>query len=685
VSKAKTLNELIYVSFLKNSLIPIFVIEITLIIVYFAINNFTSDRTKEILLNETEKNIRQILNKEINIFDTQLKEIKTFSYLLQDHNQRFFKNFDKDVVLPNGKVELKRADNGVLYKANNNGGSSVWYSSKTKIGKKELRKAINTEVFDPLFKFVVDNNKLVVAAYFNSYDNFNRYYPFLENVYSVFGAHMVLKDYNFYYDADAKHNPDRKSVWTDAYLDPAGQGWMVSCIVPIYNNDFLEGVTGMDVTLDLIFKHLSHLEIPYSGKSFLIGKDGQILAMPDEIRDYFKENSINIKDFINKDVANLMIDNKKYLVGKEVSKETNWQLYTMIDEDIIFSKIYKIAKLTKDIGYLAIVLMIVFYVIFFLYMKNKSKELSKNVAKPIEDLVNITRDMGKDSNKIKLARTNIKEIDILSYNFKQKTEELERNYKELQIMQSEKLTSLGSMVAGVAHEINTPVGLALTGITHNQEELQALEDDYNNDSLTESSFKSYIKNAKELNRSISINLKKAAEIIRSFKRVAVDQVSDEDREFALKQYVEEILSSLYNQIKKTKHKITVNVDDDLKIYSSPGAFSQILTNLIMNSFIHGFKEKEEGEILIEATMSNDTLKLVYKDNGAGLDETAKRKIFDPFYTTNRAGGGSGLGMNIVFNLVTKKLNGTITLNSAKNKGVEFVIKIPVSQCNRKIS
>jgi len=329
-----------------------------------------------------------------------------------------------------------------------------------------------------------------------------------------------------------------------------------------------------------------------------------------------------------------------------------------------------------------------------------SSILFRKLLKPISDLTNnsIKVQDGDFSVRSKVIQND--EIGILANNFNKmldtiedhihnlddkvddKTKELEENFKKLQdtqaqLIQSEKMASLGNMVAGVAHEINTPVGMALTGITHVQEELDILENDYNNNKMTESSFKNYINDTKEINKSVHINLTKAADLVKSFKQVAVDQASDENREFNLKHYTEEILSSLHNKIKKTKHVVTLDIDDKLLINSNPGAFSQIITNFIMNSIIHGFKDIEAGQIEIKAKKQDDNLILIYSDNGIGLNKEAKEKIFDPFYTTNRINGGSGLGMNIVFNLVTKKLNGTIKVNDTKSNGVEFILNIPI--------
>lgn len=267
---------------------------------------------------------------------------------------------------------------------------------------------------------------------------------------------------------------------------------------------------------------------------------------------------------------------------------------------------------------------------------------------------------------------------------RERTIKLEENIKTLkeaqsQLIQSEKMASLGNLVAGVAHEINTPVGIALTGITHAQDELNVLDRSYKRKSMSETDFLSFLEDTHEINTSIIKNLNRAANLVKSFKQVAVDQSSDELREFNLNAYIEEILASLSNKIKKTKHVIRIDIDKDINLKSYPGAFSQIFTNFIMNSLIHAYKDSEAGTIRITANLKEEILIITYADDGKGLDTVSKEKIFDPFYTTNRNYGGSGLGMNIVYNIVTKKLNGTIELGKKDSKGILFIIKIKINK------
>lgn len=245
-----------------------------------------------------------------------------------------------------------------------------------------------------------------------------------------------------------------------------------------------------------------------------------------------------------------------------------------------------------------------------------------------------------------------------------------------QLIESEKMASLGALVAGVAHEINTPIGIGLTGASHFLEISNKIKKLYKNDKMTQESFEDFLNTSDELAILINSNLKKAANLVKSFKQVAVDQTSEEKREFLLRTYIEEILASIHSVTKKTKLDIFISCDDDIKINSFPGAISQVLTNLIMNSIIHGYEKREKGLLSIYVTKEDNHIKILYKDDGRGIKEENISKVFNPFFTTNRENGGSGLGLNIIYNIVTTKLNGKITCEN-KTKGVEFIITFEV--------
>ena len=246
-----------------------------------------------------------------------------------------------------------------------------------------------------------------------------------------------------------------------------------------------------------------------------------------------------------------------------------------------------------------------------------------------------------------------------------------------QLVESEKMASLGSLVAGVAHEINTPIGVGVTAASYLQTSIEENNKLFAEGALTQNDFKNFMASTVEASGIILSNLQRAANIINSFKQVAVDQSTDERRSFNVKKYFQEILQSLHPELKKTSIKTILNSPDDMQIYNTPGVFYQIITNLVMNSLIHAFDPSAQGSITITLDYTDENnIQLCYADNGTGISKENLKKVFEPFFSTNRHGGGSGLGMHIVYNLVTQKLGGTIQCRSEPGKGTEFLIIFP---------
>lgn len=247
-----------------------------------------------------------------------------------------------------------------------------------------------------------------------------------------------------------------------------------------------------------------------------------------------------------------------------------------------------------------------------------------------------------------------------------------------QIVQNEKMASLGDMVAGVAHEVNTPIGLGVTASTMMLDRLAIIQKEFESKTLKASTMARFLSESQENLNIIYRNLNRAAELISSFKQVAVDQSSESNRKFCFSQLVNEILLSLRPRLKQVDHDIRIDCDPTLTVETKAGPINQILINLIMNSVIHGFEDMEHGEINIIAEMMTPTkMKLIYKDNGKGIASDIRKRIFDPFVTTKRGQGGSGLGMHLVYNLVTQALNGSISISSEEGNGAEFLIIFPV--------
>ena len=258
-----------------------------------------------------------------------------------------------------------------------------------------------------------------------------------------------------------------------------------------------------------------------------------------------------------------------------------------------------------------------------------------------------------------------------------------------QLLEAEKLASLGGMVAGIAHEINTPLGISVTAASHLYDETRRLARLVEGNQLTRSGLQRFAQAAREGADLVLRNLRRADRLVKSFKQVAVDQSSEERRVVDLGASLQEIVTTLGPSLKNSGCQITLYCPQLIIVETAPGALYQIVTNLVMNSLTHGLSggvpggpprplaaAEPAGEIRIDVRRDEGSIRIDYSDNGRGMDESVRARIFEPFFTTRRGQGGSGLGMHIVYNLVTQSLRGAIECVSAPGQGVLFRIVMP---------
>ncbi|MBZ2161460.1 sensor histidine kinase [Alteromonas stellipolaris] len=246
-----------------------------------------------------------------------------------------------------------------------------------------------------------------------------------------------------------------------------------------------------------------------------------------------------------------------------------------------------------------------------------------------------------------------------------------------QLVESERMASLGGLVAGITHDVNTPLGVGVTAASFLQERLNNLKTSFEEKSLTTKNMENFINEAEQTANLLLTNLNRASELIASFKQVAVDQTSETEREINLNDYIRDIIKSLKPSFKHNNHEIVVNCPEDLYIRCAPGAIAQIVTNMIVNSLVHGFEDTNDGKITLDVSVDNNTIEMRYRDNGKGLSNDDLDRLFDAFFTTKRGEGGSGLGTHIMYNLVTQSLSGHIEAQSKPGDGLQYTIRFPM--------
>jgi len=288
--------------------------------------------------------------------------------------------------------------------------------------------------------------------------------------------------------------------------------------------------------------------------------------------------------------------------------------------------------------------------------KDKIEELNKNLELKVKSRTNMLQKVNIE------LQTTIENLELA----------------QDQLVYSEKMASLGNMVSGIAHEINTPVGVGLTAITHFQEITRDITKLYNADNISQAEFEDYLSTSNSLANAINKNLLRASNLIRSFKKISVDQSNEEKRVFNLHEYTIDFIKSMYGTLLKTKIKIESEINPEIFINSYPGSYSQFLMILVTNSLLHGFTETEVGVIKIHAKEIDSIIVLEYSDDGNGIEEKNQKHIFEPFFTTKRGKGGSGLGLNILYNIVINVFEGKVKCKSKPSEGVKFIISIPTN-------
>lgn len=547
---------------------------------------------------------------------------------------------------------------------------------------------IDDQTINSLLKGITENHSFFIKTQIVNQNGFvENVYPFTSEFIGIDMSGMELFSIL---------NTGQSSHWSSVFLSPQLNQPVTSLSLPI-NDKILTGYLSLTEFEDLI----KTLEISEKGFAGIIDQTGTYIAHSNPTvvkrreRDphYTKYSEIAAENLVNF-YLNYQ-DDEKYC-SVYLIENLNWTIIVAQSTSEFFN------PLISQVFLLLLFTLSVLVIAWFIAVRKAqflNQAFNKFIAQADEiSSGNYEVDINIDSysefiklaisfelmtKSIKSREKKIRDMhDELEEKVAERTKELYLSLETLQntqvkLIESEKMASLGNLVAGVAHEINTPVGIGITNSSYIDDLTESTKNKLINDTLKKSELEKYLNETQSASVSILSSLKKAADLIQSFKLVSVDQTSDNIRAFNIYEYMQEILMSLSNELKKLNHNIEINCPKDLIITSYPGAFYQIITNLIMNAVIHGFENIERGNIQIIFKRENRNFELRFIDDGRGMEENVVANIFEPFYTTKRGSGGTGLGLHIVFNLVTQKLKGQIKCISSLNKGTEFLIQCPV--------
>ncbi|KIV61527.1 Signal transduction histidine kinase [Pseudomonas sp. FeS53a] len=433
------LRQWIWRAFVQSALIPLILVESVLIAVYLLTNGAIRDAQVDYLQRSALEDLSSAVVREGKIIDGRLHSIEVLTRMYRDAAYRALHHED---FRPDALERQRHAQtpDGVFYTRSDDGRAASFYANSTPPAQQDREKVMRLSQLDPLMKSIRESDPLMAAVYFNTWDSYNRIYPFFMTP-EQYPHDMVIPDYNFYYLADATHNPLRRVVWTDVYLDPAGQGWMMSAIAPVYTGDFLDGVVGLDITVDKMLKEIGGLKVPWQGYAMLVSRDNSIMALPEagerdfslrELTSYSYEEAVRREmlkpaDFkldrfpemrpllaaMSGDKGNVqevVLGGRKQMVAWAEIPQTGWRLMMVVDEANIYSETNRLAARYQQIGYLLIAGLAFFYALFFAWMWSRSRRLSNELSVPMSGIVEMMSSLGRGDYHPAAPQSGIQEL-----------------------------------------------------------------------------------------------------------------------------------------------------------------------------------------------------------------------------------------------------------------------------------
>ncbi|QZA77707.1 hypothetical protein K4H28_15785 [Deefgea tanakiae] len=557
--------------------------------------------------------------------------------------------------------------------------------------------------------------------YYSPREDFSSLYPYVPeaDILQATGSNTMEEALKVIFDAGGtkpvqmigpNRNPQHQQQWTAPYYDAGGKGAMVSLLAPQYFNKEFVGVLGTDVTLRM-FGEVLQGSARHLGHALVVDRSGNVIA-DDVGLVQSNKDILKLEKVLPSELAQLLLarhtmeKNKIHQVGNWYwmsvpLKGSEWDLLVYFSAQELGLLADQEAKntlwiLLGLIGFLVLATWLMSHHFAFpaLRLVDFLNKLIGNPAQPIPTVPkawqpSFEQVAATSQERHAYLQTIEAQADGLEKTVAQRTEQLSHANTALlesieqlkstqkMLVESEKMAALGALVAGVAHELNTPIGVGVTISSTLLEKNQELVLQLEEHTLRKSVLAEYVSENQQGLDILSRNLAQAANLVNSFKQVAVDQASDHRRSFDLAETVHHVIQTM--QVLFDSHiELEPLVPDGLQFDSYPGALVQTLNNLIANAETHGFVGRERGKVTISAEMmTSNRVKLVVHDDGLGIDPEHLSHIFEPFFTTKLGQGGSGLGLSIVYNLVTSILGGQIDVVSEINHGTTFTIQLPL--------
>lgn len=673
-------------SYVRAALVPLLLIELSFLGIYWGTSQVVYDRSATAVTKISTDAVRQASIREAAIIARRLETVAALTRVYAGESARALALMAPPVP-DSVRANHATSPDGVFHTVRDDGGSAVFYSGIVPVGPTQLDKVWRTLRLDPLMKAIRDSDPLIAQLYLNTNDSLNRIYPWFD-VLAIYPPKMDIPSYNFYYEADAAHNPDRNVVWTDSYVDPAGSGWMVSAIAPVYAQarpDFLEGVVGIDITIDTIVDQVLDIDLEGDGYAILVGRDGTILALPPAgeadlglsellehsyeqaiLEDTFKPDSFNLYRSPDLSVLAEAIQSapegtaridlgRPMIAGWASVAGPNWKLITLTGEASILTEATALRSQLGLVSTGMLAILIAFYAVFFVLLWKRSAVMSQRVAEPLAE---VERNMARIADGGDLPPARRHEVEELQ----RVGDHLVTMGTRLQVANRAKSNFLSAM----SHELRTPLN-AILGFSEllgsakgerlegeNLRQVQAIS-------------------------SAGWHLLQLVEGVIDLSRIEQGELRKSLVPTDALQVARQALDAVRPGLRETQVKLTLEDPPHTlpPVMGDAEIIRRILTHLISNGVKYN---RDGGSVTLSFAEESGVLAIRVTDTGIGIAAEMQSRLFTPFDRLgheNSTIGGTGIGLTICRRLAD--LTGcTITFTSAEGQGSTFVLRIPLA-------